>query len=334
MNRDQTVKFLELLKAENIQPIKRGGWVISRCPLGPWRHEHGESSAEVFGIKIEPGDAPTHCFSCDWHGSMGDLVMTMRHLNKVNPAVDVKWGDASRMVEQAELEQEFCWDSPDIEELLFGEKAKPHVFPDWWLDSFPRWDEIGWAVEYLQERNCPPSIADALDLRADTAQQRVCFPVRDFRGQLMGLHGRAVHPDVDPRYRMYTQAGKNNPRIWLGESWIDLDKPILVVEGPFDLTSVARVYRNVTSPLFANPSQDKLKRMADALEWVTLLDRGVGGDAGREKIDKVLHKDHIVHHVSPPEGRKDPGACSVEELVEVLSPVLQLDEHAGMTRNH
>jgi hypothetical protein len=81
VNLDQTVKFLKALEVENIQSHKRTGWVISPCPLGPWRHENGESGPEVFGIKVEPGDAQTHCFSCDWHGSMGDLVVTMRSLS-------------------------------------------------------------------------------------------------------------------------------------------------------------------------------------------------------------------------------------------------------------
>jgi hypothetical protein len=98
----------------------------------------------------------------------------------------------------------------------------------------------------------------------------------------------------------------------------------VVVEGPFDLASVFRVYRNVVSPLFVNPSIAKLLRMADALEWFTLFDRGVGGDAGRAKIDKVLSS-HMIHHLQPLPGVKDPGAMSVDHLVEVLGPHVALD---------
>lgn len=324
MKLDQTVKFLKLIGAENIQPHKRTGWVISRCPLGPWRHENGESGPEVFGVKVEPGDAHTNCFACGWHGSMGDLVVTMRHLNKVNPAVSVKWGDALRMVEAAENEAELDFDYPDIEEMMSA-KAEQHYFPEWWLDSFLPWHEAPFAVEYLASRKLPAAVADALALRADTKEKRVCFPVRDFKGYLRGLHGRAISKDTDPRYRMYTQAGKNNPIIWLGESWVDLSKPIVVVEGPFDLASVYRVYRNVVSPLFANPSFDKLQRMADALEWITFYDRGKGGDAGRAKVDKVMGGDHIVHHLQPPAGRKDPGECKPEEIADLLKKIVTLD---------
>jgi hypothetical protein len=325
VNVDQTVKFLKVLGVEHIQQHKRTGWVISPCPLGPWRHENGESGPEVFGIKVEPGDAPTHCFSCDWHGTMGDLVVTMRHLNKTAPAISVKWGDALRMVEEAENEGDMSFDFPDVEEMLLGEKAKPHIFPDWWLDSFASWRDAPLAGAYLGARRVPTAVADALDLRWDSKEKRICFPVRDFAHRLLGLHGRAIEKDVDPRYRMYTQAKRNNPLIWLGENWVDLERPIVVVEGPFDVTSVYRVYRNVVSPLFSNPSFDKLMRMADCLEWITIYDRGAGGDAGRAKVSKFLNKDHVLHHLQPPVGRKDPGDCKAEEIVQLLDGMVPLD---------
>lgn len=123
---------------------------------------------------------------------------------------------------------------------------------------------------------------------------------------------------------MYTHAKRNNPIVWLGETWIDQTKPIVVVEGPFDLTSVFRAYRNVTSPLFCNPPLEKIMRMSDALEWNTFFDRGRGGDSGRAKVDQALSADHVVTHLPPPKGSKDPGEMSFDEIVEILAPVVQL----------
>jgi len=326
VKKEKIEQALKLLGATNIQPHKRTGWVISRCPLGPWRHEGGESGPEVFGVRIEPGDPHTHCFSCGWSGSLSDMFYTMRYLNKHDPRVSVKWGEVNKLIEESEQDLEFDFDSPDIEEMLFGKKEKAHIFPDWWIDTFPPAWSIPQARKYLQQRDVPFKVAHLLDLRCDTTQGRVCFPVRDFQGQLVGLHGRAIKPDVEPRYRMYTYAGKNNPVHWLGEEWVDLSKPIVIVEGPFDLTSVYRVYRNVVSPLFANPNVEKLFRMADALEWITFFDRGKGGDTGRERIGRYMQKDHVIHHLKPPEGRKDPGECTVEEIAELLDGLVKLDD--------
>lgn len=323
MNKEKTVSFLKALGATvpNHQP--RTGWVISDCPLGPWRHDGGKSSPLVFGIQTTPGDARCNCFSCGWSSSISTLKHEMQRLNKKSPHLEgVDWKALDVMIEAAQEEFGLVLDSPDIEEVLFGSKKGSHVFPNWWLDSFPKWSEAKFAREYLEERNVPAKVADELGLRADSHEMRVCFPVHDFKGQLVGLHGRAIKDGVNPRYRMYLQAGVNNPIHWLGESWVDFDRPIVVVEGPFDVTSVKRVYDNVVSPLFANPSFEKLHRMAPALEWITLFDRGKGGDSGREKVTAALKKDHVVHHLKPPEGSKDPGAMTVNQLRDLLQEVL------------
>lgn len=324
MKIERIVQFLKLVGSKVPLSQKRAGWVVSSCPLGPWRHEDGKSGPEVFGVKREAGDAFCHCFACGYAGRMSDLVIEMQMLNSKEHALDVKWSTVNQLIEEAENESILDLDFPDIEEVLFGSKKELHLFPEWWIDSFPPWREVAFAREYLKTRDVPPELADKLDLRADTKdnERRVCFPVRDFEGRLVGLHGRAVDEGVTPRYRMYLQGGQNNPIVWYGESWVDRTRPILCVEGPFDVASVLRVYDNVVSPLFVNPSIEKIKRMADALEIFTLFDKGKGGDAGREKFTAVLGKTHVLGHLMVPDGLKDPGACSPEQLYGILHDVL------------
>lgn len=319
MKKQQIREFLKLLGAKVPVSQSRAGWVVSNCPLCHWRHENGESSPEVFGVKIESGDSFCNCFACDFHGSQTDLVIEMRRLNKLDNHGEFGFKQALDMVMKAEEEMDLdALDSPDIEEMLFGEGQQDHIFPDWWLSTFPAWDTVKFARDYVKERGIHPKVASMLDLRADTQQERLCFPVRDFSGNLRGLHGRAIHDGVEPRYRMYLQAKKNNPLIWLGEHWIDLDQPIVVVEGPMDLAHVMQVYRNVASPLFSNPNYLKINRIADALEVVTLLDRGTGGDKGREKLGGAL-KHSMVTHLKPPVQYKDPGDMPPEEIAELLA---------------
>jgi len=324
---EKIVEFLKVVGITNSNRHKRTGWVISACPLGPWRHENGHSSPEVFGVKIENGDPHCSCFACAYHGTLGSLVQRMIGLNKVQPRIESKWGEANQLVWEAEETQEFDFDIPGIEEVLAQKKENLHEFPEWWLGGFPRAWDVGWARAYLITRSVDKAMCDALDVRCDPSQHRLCFPIRDFNGVLVGLHGRAIDENVEPRYRMYTHAKRNNPIVWLGEHWIDTTKPIVVVEGPFDLASVRRVYANVTSPLFATPSFEKLKRMSDALEWITMFDRGAGGDSGRKRVTKALGEDHVIHHLHPPKGRKDPGEMQVDELSEILSPIVTLIAH-------
>jgi hypothetical protein len=322
VNKQQLLSWLPLIGSKPSHEQNRTGWVIASCPM-KWRHG-GQDKHPSFAARIEAGDSFTNCFSCGYHGSQSDLVIEIGHLNKANPFGPLQLGEALQLIalaEDADLDLDLS--APDIEQMLFGEKPKPTAFPEAWLQSFPEAWESKAAREYLLSRAIPEEISNALDLRYDPKQERVCFPVRDFNGVLRGLHGRALQAEHPMRYRMYTHKGANNPLIWLGEHWVDLDLPIVVVEGPFDLVSVMRVYRNVVTPLFASPSLEKLTRMQDALEWVTLLDNGTGGNIGRSRITKALAK-HLVTHLLPPAG-KDPGSMLVGELVQLLEPHLPLD---------
>lgn len=328
MKPDRIVKLLKLVGIQQADAHARSGWVISSCPLGPWEHEGGKSSPTVFGVKIEQGDPNANCFACGWRGTLMELIITMRHRNKVSPALTVKWSEAMKLIEEAEDDLALDLDSPTVEELFMAGGAAPalHQFPEWWLETFLPVDGFPKAQAYLKARGVSPTLADHMDLRWDSGQERICFPVRDFKWTLRGLHGRAIDPDVDPRYRMYTQAGKNNPLVWLGEHWVDLTQPIVVVEGPFDLASVYRVYRNVVSPLFNSPSFEKLHRMGHANEWITLLDKGTGGDTGRKRISKAMGGDHVVHHLTLPDGVKDPGEATIQALQDTLGPFISLDD--------
>lgn len=330
MNREQSVIWLKMLGATVSTVQARSTWTTSDCPLGPWKHEGGKSSSEVFGVKVEAGDSFCNCFSCGFHGKQTDLIFEMRRLNKQQFHQKYAFGEALQLIAQAEEGAELeGLNAPSLEEMLTAAKKEMHEFPQWWLDSFAKIAESSWGMAYVTtgREDCDPvplSVLEALDVRVDTLQRRVCFPVRDFQGRLMGLHGRATVPGDEPRYRMYLQGKHNNPLVWLGESWVDLNKPIVVVEGPFDLASVYRVYRNVVSPLFVNPSVEKLMRMSDAMEWVTFYDHGVGGDTGRRKVENAL-PNNIVSHARPPKGKKDPGAMTVTQLQEILSPFVKLD---------
>jgi DNA primase len=333
MKPDKVLLFLKAMGVTNGTASKRAGNVLSRCPLGPWNHTNGVSSPEVFGVKLEQGDPRCNCFACDYKGTLGKLLQTMKGLQATDPRdVQLDFKTAVAIVDEAIDTAVYDMDAiPGIEERLEANRNRYHEFPQDWLDTFPKAWDVKFSRAYLFKRGVTQALAAKLDLRVDPMESRVCFPVRGVNGKLYGLHGRATLPSTEPRYRMYQHDKRTNPILWLGEHWVDTDKPIVVVEGPFDLASVMRVYPNVVSPLFANPSYEKLKRMGDALEWVTLLDHGTGGDKGREKIDDVMSKDRIIRHLRPPPHRKDPGECTKLELVDLLSPFVQLTTNKPLT---
>lgn len=329
MNKDQIIDWLKAMGCKVPLSQNRGGWVLSDCPRG-WAHDNGHSAAEVFGVKIEPNVPMCNCFSCGYGGDLGKLLVEMKHRNKTSPTgKEYDFKTANNLIMTAEEEFDLDLSGPSFEEKLFSKKNQLYPFDEDWLASFMPALNSKIARDYLKTRNVPPEIIEAFDMRFDSDQGRICFPVRDFKNVLVGFHGRAIKASTQPRYRMYANApqpdGHNNPIVWLGEAWVDFNKPMVVVEGPFDMAQVARVYRNITSPLFANPSVAKIERMADALDVVTILDRGKAGDLGRARFSNAL-PNHNVVHLQPPEHRKDPGIMTTEELVELLADYVKIDE--------
>lgn len=326
MKQEPVLKIMKALGCKSSIAFQRAGWIVSSCPLGAWEHENGKSNPQAFGVKKEPGDPFCNCFSCGFHGPMSEMLFRVKYKNvKLHhrdydwPAIDALHyeGVADSLSELGQHET--------LEDLFNAPRQELHQFPEWWLESFSPWDAYEWSKDYTLERGITPAVAKFMDLRADNFQKRVCFPVRDFSGKLRGLHGRSALKEPKLRYRMYTHEATNNPICWLGEHWVDYDRPMILVEGPMDVASVMRVYRNVTSPLFVNFSQEKMHRMSDVFHWITLFDNGKGGDAGRAKLDKMMPSTNVLQHLLPPVGTKDPGAMNLEEISELISQVVELD---------
>ena len=142
----------------------------------------------------------------------------------------------------------------------------------------PAWAGDGETVHpYLETRSVTAQIAQALNICWDDYRKRIVFPIRDFKGRLRGLHGRTVHDHVEPVYRMYPYENKTNPHVWLGEPWVDFEKPVLMVESVFDLARAYPVYPNIVSPLRASLSKVQLERMKGARTVITLFDGDKAG---------------------------------------------------------
>ena len=155
-------------------------------------------------------------------------------------------------------------------------------------------------------------------------KRAVCFPVRNWVGQLVGMRGRFIRPRDGQRYHDYGYRGHRNKLPWYGEQTVSLDRTVLMVESVFDYASAARVYRNVLAPLTVGLSYDKCRRVRNALEIVTLFDNGAGGDKGRSKISKRC-TEAIITHLTPPATADDPGDMTKKQLRKVLKGYIALD---------
>ena len=177
-------------------------------------------------------------------------------------------------------------------------------------------------MAYLSGRkqSLPGEILDTYGVVWDVQRRRVCFPTRGGDGVLYGLHGRAVDDGNTLRYFAYGYNDKRNPQVWMGENLVDMDKPVVITEGMFDMASIARVYPNVLASRSSEIHKDMWKRLSHASQIVTFYDFGVGGTVARKKVEAYF-KDRTVYHLIPTKEQDDAGDMSVEEVTELLATV-------------
>jgi len=311
MHKDSIFKFLQHVNSKVAQVQERAGWVVGSCPFAAWRHDGGVDKHPSFAVRIKEGNQSMYnCFSCNSHGDLSDMILDLRQLKATN----IEWEAALQLI--AQEEDEFDMVIKDYQEVI-EDSDTVKTFPEWWLDSFPLAKDHEEALEYLYSRELDTKIINELPIVYDTVRKRVCFPIRDWNGFLVGLHGRTIVDDKQT-YHMYGCNGVRNKLPWLGESWVDLDQPVLLVESVFDLASAYRVTPNVMCSLSAGISKAKAKRIVDAADIVTLYDYGKGGDAARTALSKYLPKSHIIHQI-PTEEEGDPGNMSIEQLMAYLT---------------
>lgn len=298
-----------------------GDWVNCHCPLAPWRHGGGTDRNPSFGVRIEPGDSRVWCFSCHFGGTQTSLLFELRRLLKGEVhTIDIK--SAMQAIVDVEGGDE---DRPLILDEPQGGR-EDFVFPEVFLERFApaRWSDL--VHPYLGERRVPFEVAEELDLRFSHSEDRICFPIRNWNGDLVGLHGRAVLDEIQPRYRMITYKGRKNPLAWLGEAWINISKPVVVAESVFDLARVYQVYRNVMCPLTTSVSVRKIRRIARCDLIYTMFDPDEAGRHARRKVEQVLGDDCFVDHIELVREGRDPGDMSVGEVAHRLRGLVDLDD--------
>lgn len=301
---------------------ERGQWVEAPCPLAPWRHG-GTDHHPSFGIKAETSKKSIcKCLSCGWGGDLTDLIYELHRLMKKSPADGYNLAKAGEVIAQEFAEIEITLsDIPDYEEAVASHIDQP--FPEDFLKSFlPVWKSKE-AMTYLQNRRIPLLLCKELELVYDPHQRRVGFPFRNMAGKLMGVQGRAIYPEATLRYFQYGYLDRRNAQCWMGEDKLDLDKPLVLCEGPIDKARIMQYYPNVAASFTSGLSVEKIKRLQDCTEIITFYDYGKGGDAAREKLREVLTKASFIDIIpSPEEG--DAGAMTNAELKHYLFPYVPL----------
>jgi len=201
---------------------RRGDRVQGRCPI------HCGHRGDAFHADLRHNGF--HCFCCQAHGSVLDLVAAMERCSLRQAALFLaEWFGAQLGVG---LPEPCNCGEPKSELIREKERIAPLRFTLRPVDA---------GHHYLRERG----------INADTATQfgvgyysgpglmhgRVVIPIHDERGQLLAYAGRSID-STDPKYKLPAGFGKSRVLFNLHRALAGGHDTVVIVEGFFDCLKV------------------------------------------------------------------------------------------------
>ena len=322
MDEKLIINMMHHLNSRASEEQNREEWLTFTCPLAKWRHQRGTDTNPSFGVsKSDKGGYRYYCFSCESHGNLSELPYTIKMLlgQEDNP----NYNTSLALKALDGIDTNIKVNIKPYGDKEGGSKGRLVVFPEEYLEHYRLAYDVPIAREYLQSRKVSLESCKHFDIRFDQRAMRVCFPIRDHTKSLVGFHGRDITGKSKLPYLVYTYNKSSTNIVWVNENNIDPNKPVILTESVFDMTSIWRVYKNVICSLSCGIGLPKLNRLKGIHKLLTLYDYGKGGDRAREKISKVLNKAGVLH-LSPTEKQDDAGEMTKLELVRILNQHIKL----------
>lgn len=321
MTEEQGIAFLQALRAKNIR-VKDNGWIEASCVLAPWTHSTHRDISPSFGLRIAPGERSHFlCFACR-QGSAEELLHTLElYVKGSGHQIGAGTYDFA-VCHQILADEEFVVSLPEYQE--FGAAGPVFIeWPQYWLESFVRADWVTDALLYLETRGVTTWQTKFFDLRWDSKRSMIVAPYRDVYGRLAGARGRSILKEGQQHYD-YTYLDVNNARlVWYHEEALNLQGPVVVVEGQFDCWRTVQAYPKTVANLTAKPTLEKMKKLCDSGIVIQIPDRDAAGQESIDRYASLCAKLGLEHRVIwLDEGAKDPDDCAVAYLKDRIDGVL------------
>ena len=311
--------LLHLLTRLGIRPIDiNDGWIQVSCPLAKINHFSKSDKNPSAGFMInDTGQSPFHCFVCGSR-SIESILNTF------------KWKD------KVDLFKEY------FEHEVFEEKLSKHskkFLPPEHYTHVPSefencFKSIHNAKQYLSSRGIDVKIAESYGLKycdsfitADGQhwENAILTPVKDLDYKTYWLHFRSTYGKKfwhgKPVNFGYTREwGRSDS--FFGLQWLDLTKPVILVEGAFDVLRLATL--GLTNAIATHGGisrkSKKLLRLK-ALNPVSVIcgfDADEAGSKFTKAVRQVFGKTEVLDWKIV--GCKDAGELrSTEDLQKVLN---------------
>jgi DNA primase len=284
---------------------RRGDQVQGCCPI------HRGQRTDAFNVDLRNNGF--HCFSCQAHGGVLDLVVAMERCSLRQAGLLLtEWFTVTAEVRTLES----TVDHKKTAQLIREKErlAAPLKFTLRPVDS---------RHAYLQARGIDAHTADHFGVGYYAApgllQGRVVIPIHNERGQLLAYAGRSIN-GTGPKYKLPTDFAKSRVLFNLHRAIVHRQQTIVVVEGFFDCLKVHQAgLPCVVALMGCSLSEHQETLLLRSFRNVALmLDADSAGIDGSAVIADRLGKHCAVEIVGLPTGQQ-PDHLSTPEIHRVLS---------------
>ena len=264
-------------------------------------HKGGMESRPSCFINLDPDKAPylwVHCFTC---GANYDFVEFVAH------CFECQIGQAKRWLID-NFGSGFIKRDLQIDDIKI-EKEKEEYLDESILNEFSNYHP------YMTQRKLTEDIIKKFEIKYDSEYQAIVFPIRDLKGNLVGLSRRSVK---GKRFWLPKNFDKSN--IYLLYNIINENiKDVIVVESQLNaLTAWGYGYPSIA--LFGvGTTDDQMKVLNNSgiKRFRLMYDSDSAGRKGAERFKKLIRKDVFVDDIILPIG-KDVNDLTKEEFEKLL----------------
>jgi len=153
--------------------------VMALCPF------HGEDTPS-FAMNTTNG--VYFCHACH---AKGNLLTFLRGVGVSRQLIDIQYKEV--------IEEARRYTPPGPNPLDPGVRDLAPI-PEGTLGLFD-----GYTIPSLLNDGYAESTLCHFDVGYDRWHQRITYPIRDVQGKIVGISGRAIHPDVKPKYKIYNR---------------------------------------------------------------------------------------------------------------------------------
>jgi DNA primase len=329
MNRDKldaikevaNLKIEEIFDALGIKYTERYNYVVAPCPV------HGGDRADAFSWHLDRG--MWKCFSRECEAEVGsDIVGLIRGIKGCGfkEAVSFLGRFINTSLPPEEIQR--LRDQRENKDFILATKRKRQLTEVYSPECLTRLKQH----TYLETRGYPRWLIEKYHIGACLESgrymsNRIVIPVINIKGEIIGFTGRTLNPDWS---RFKIPKWKHSLGAWVSHNLFNINfaaphieesGTAIVCEGPLDVLRLeqAGVHNGVAilGKKFYT-SQMTILANVGATQLLDALDNDAAGKVGSLGIMKTAKCLFDVKRVKIPEGRKDVGEMTIEEIKEVF----------------